>query len=330
MNLQEFIDKKTSKIASSAFPINLFFLKQTASKKPENFFDIKKATLRQDADKHFKNLLKSTLSKLSSHLAENEIGDFFNESHNGASVLSILEVDKLVKFTEEIRKFDSIPKVSDEKAVKKIHAHAYKLELDDESEIIFFTKVPQGGKIKSKYAMLKGGYFDLIEDMLLIYADRVDCVYFSDRDGLLVLNKPAMETIFKFDEYYRQKTKQVCENKIQNKLVNAPEELYDAINESPQITKKVTRMDKEKKFDISVGELRKYMESLEENKDRFTDQFKNYRSLQEEGGLYIIENKEEFNVFLNACDKSVEIPLEQKDEIEPDIYLNTSPIKMTG
>lgn len=89
-------------------------------------------------------------------------------------------------------------------------------------------------------------------------------------------------------------------------------------------------MEKDNKFDVSSDELQKHMESLEENKDRFTEQFKSYRSLQQENGLYVTENKDEFKIFLNACDKSVEIPLEQKDENEPDIYLNPSPIKMTA
>ena len=92
----------------------------------------------------------------------------------------------------------------------------------------------------------------------------------------------------------------------------------------------MTRMEKEEKFNISVDELRKHMESLEENKERFTDQFKNYKSLQEKNGRYITKDKAELNVFLNACDKSVEIPLEQKGEDEPDIYLNAAPIKMTS
>ncbi|MGB6463384.1 MAG: Kiwa anti-phage protein KwaB-like domain-containing protein, partial [Nitrosotalea sp.] len=158
---------------------------------------------------------------------------------------------------------------------------------------------------------------------------RIDCIYFSDDQDLLILNKDEMESIFKFDDYYKQKTKDVYDSKLQNILISAPDNLFDLIKESPQITKKVTRMARDNKFDISTEDLQKHMESLEENKDRFTEQFKNYRSLEQEAGLYVTSDKDEFKVFLNACDKSVEIPLEQKEEDEPDIYLNPSPIKMT-
>ena len=329
-NLKEFINKKISKIHSTNLPINLFFLKYTSSINPENFFEIKRVTLREEADDHFKKLLLDDLTNLSTYMNENTIGDFFNEVNNNMSIIPISQIDRLLGFIKKIKQFDSIPEVYNEQAVKKINVHAYKIELDDNSEIIFFTKIPSGGRIKSKTAFLKDGYFNIIKDALLIYEDRVDCVYFSDYDQLVVLDKPMMETIFKFDEFYKQKTKNVYDNKLQNKLIKAPDNLLESIQASPLITKKVTRMEKDNKFDVSSDELQKHMESLEENKDRFTEQFKSYRSLQQENGLYVTENKDEFKIFLNACDKSVEIPLEQKDENEPDIYLNPSPIKMTA
>ena len=330
MSLKEFIDQKILEIKNVNLPINLFLLKHTSSKKPEKFFDIRRLVLREDADEHFKNLLKDELLKLSDCLKDDKIEDFFNESHNGVSTLPISQIDKLVKFTEEIKKFDSIRRVHNEKRTENIDAHAYKLELDDESEVIFFTRIPTGGKIKSKTGIIKDSKFRLVEDVLLIYKDQIDCIYFSDHKELLVLAKLEMEAIFKFDEYYKQKTIEVYEEKLQNKLISAPDELLEIIKQSPQVTKKMTRMEKEEKFNISVDELRKHMESLEENKERFTDQFKNYKSLQEEDGRYITKDKAELSVFLNACDKSVEIPLEQKDEDEPDIYLNAAPIKMTS
>jgi len=328
-NLQEFINEKIPKIDSTVLPINLFFLKHTSSKKPESFFETKTATLREEADEHFKTLLSGSLSKLMDYLDDHDMKNFFNEVDNEPSTVPISDIDGLPEFVEKINQFDSIPKVHNEQAVKKINVHAYKMELDDESEIIFFTRIPQGGRIKSKVGVLKGGYYNIIKDVLLIYEDRVDCIYFSDSNELVVLHKPMMEFIFKFDEYYKRKTKTVYENKLQNKLIKAPDDLLDEIQDSPLITKKVTRMEKDKKFDIPIEGLQKHMESLEENKGRFTEQFKNYSSLRQEDELYVTEDKDEFKVFLNACDKSVEIPLEQKEDDEPDIYLNPAPIKMT-
>ncbi len=329
-DLKKFIDVKISKINQSVLPTNLFFLKQTTSEKPEDFFEIKRAALRDNADNHFKTILIDQLTNLSEYLNNNNMQDFFGEVNNTPSTIPTSQIDRLTAFAKKIKEFDSIPQVHNENAVKKINSHAYKLEIGNDSNLIFFTQIPVGGKIKQKTGFLREGYFNIIEDVLLIYEDRIDCIYFSDYDELVVFHKPMMESIFKFDEYYVQKTKNVFNNKLQNVLINAPEKLFEDIKGSPSITKKVTRMDNNNKFDISTEKLQKHMESLEENKDRFTEQFKNYSSLEQRDGLYITTNKDEFQVFLNACDKSVEIPLEQKDDDKPDIYLNTSPIKMTN
>lgn len=329
-DLQTFIDEKITKINDVILPTNLFFLNQTSSKKSENFFEIKRVALRENADEHFKTLLIDQLTNLSDYLDNNTMQDFFSEVNNTPSTIPISQIDRLSAFSEKIKEFDSIPQVHNENAIKKINAHAYKLEVDEDSDIIFFTQIHSGGKIKQKTAFLREGYFNIIEDVLLIYEDRIDCIYFSDYEELIVLNKSMMESIFKFDEYYIQKTKNVLDNKLQDILIKAPDELFNSIKDSPLITKKVTRMDNNNSFDISPNDLQKHMESLEENKDRFTEQFKNYRSLEKENGLYVTGNNDEFKVFLNACDKSVEIPLEQKEEEEPEIYLNQSPIKMTN
>ena len=327
-NPQEFINEKLSKLQNAYLPINLFFLKQTTSTKPKNFFDIKRNTLRDDADNHFKELLMTSLTALSVNLTAAAMNDFFNEENNVPSLIPVSQIDRLSGFIDKIQQFDSIPEVHNENALKEIDVHAFKIELDG-SEVIFFTRIPNGGKLKLKTAFLQNGHFNMITDVPLLYEDRVDCIYFSDDDSLLVLNKSEMESIFKFDDYYKQKTKDAYDNKLQNILIKAPDTLFDLIKESPQITKKVTRMARDNKFDISADDLQKHMNSLEENKIRFTEQFKSYRSLDQENGLYQTTTKDEFKVFLNACDKSVEIPLEQKEDDEPDIYLNTSPIKMT-
>lgn len=326
---QKFIMNKLSKINNSNLPLSLFFLRQTSSTKPEDFFDIKRVTLREDADGHFKTLLTENLTNLSANFNDSTMKDFFNDVNNTPSLIPVSQIDRLSGFIRKIQQFDSIPEVHNEGALKEIDAHAYKIELTDGSEIIFFTKIPLGGKITKKGAFLKDGYFNLITDVPLIYEDRVDCVYFSDDPDLLILNKTEMESIFKFDDYYKQKTEDAYNSKLRNILINAPDDLLDLIKNSPQIIKKVTRMARDHKFDISAEDLQKHMESLEENKGRFTEQFKNYSSLEQKSDLYVTSNKSEFKVFLNACDKSVEIPLEQKEEDEPDIYLNQSPIKMT-
>jgi hypothetical protein len=327
-NPQDFIKKKISMIKKSNLPINLFFLKQTSSEKPENFFDIKRVALRDNADNHFKKLLEESLSNLNNR-EKNKMNDFFNDVNNVPSLLSISQIERLSGFIKIIKQFDTIIQVHNENALKKIDAHAFKIELTDGSEIVFFTKIPRGGKISFKGAFLRNGDFNLITEVPLIYEDRVDCIFFSDDKDVLILNKSEMESIFKFDDYYIQKTKYVYDHKLQNVLIRAPENLFDTIKDSPQITKKVTRMTRDKKFDISQNDLKKHMDSLEENKGRFNDQFKNYKSLEDENGLFVTNDIEDFKVFLNACDKSVEIPLEQKEENEPDIYLNPSPIKMT-
>ncbi|MGB6464546.1 MAG: hypothetical protein WBF38_10035, partial [Nitrosotalea sp.] len=167
-NPREFIKKKLSQINNTDLPLNLFFLRQTSATKPENFFDIKRITLREIADEHFKTLLTESLTNLSANLNDNPMNDFFNEVVNVPSLIPVSQIDRLSEFIRKIQQFDSIPEVHNEEALKEIDVHAYKIELPDESEMIFFTKIPLGGKIIKKGAFLKNGYFNLITDVPLI------------------------------------------------------------------------------------------------------------------------------------------------------------------
>lgn len=284
--------------------VDMYLLKQTQSKFPDKRFELKTIDIVDDIPKAFRQVAKRKLSKVSKNIAAGlvKIRGFYEMKYSKGD-FTFLEAEKIPVFPhikKSIKEHTNLHPLSDLSEVKQFHSFAIRF-CTEGGDIIYFRRMRKYQLVSQYYGItgfLHKGKFNKVKDDILAFDEVVDCIYFEEADAVLILDKGMTENIFNFKDAYATHTKEVFETLDKQNIATIDKKLLDKVIGSKQITRRITAMLKENKFNRPMKFYLDHQQLFKSDPNKYKRELATFHIINNKVSL---TNQEELETFLGVC-----------------------------
>lgn len=301
--LEQAIRDAESEVTDSTH-VTMFFLRRTGSKFDDKKYEVVTVEVEGEVADDLREVFSNRMKRLVKDLDEEnvEFKDFFDENIKPKHVSEVKDtLVPVLPFIREKMKDDGLVTIHSLAHVKEFDAYAVEFHLPS-GHAIYFRKIGLAQLITKKFDLayiLQEGKFNKVEDDIVAFDKQIDCVYFDKTKSLLVLNKYDVEVIFGIREYYQAQSQITIQELVEKGLIVINEGTLIEVLADYHITRRITRLSKEGKFDREIqffSDHAKYFDSkkpvLKEDEVQLTIR----------DNKVVIDNKEQLETFLKICD----------------------------
>ena len=254
---------------------------------------------------YFREKIKSKLGEMQKKLNNKEIKitKFYKEDTD-ESVISILDVDKHIWIKNTINDIfqtsaaNSMNKLDD---MENARFSAMLFKIPGNKSIIAIDFVSIFSEAFEKVGLVATyddiGLQELNKNAVLVFKFGLPCVYFEERNKLVVLDKKDTEKIFNLLEHYQKKANQKFKELIDEEIIEIDEKILQTELEKIGPARRINNMIEEDIFTTDIAVYKKY--------DVF---FKNHNEIDDEltqlsikDNKVIIDTKDRFYSFLHLA-----------------------------
>jgi len=255
-DISEILD--TIKDDEGKYSMEFYIIKNTQSraKDKKRWYRVYVSDYENNARIEFLNETVSQLDNILNRLKKNHgIEDFLKPNENngnntietiGENITLLQESNKIETLSEIINQIIQGGYPPKEKKYKneKIIGYALDINLGNLGRVIAFIKSKNIKMIKKGNLVQYGSKLMKLEKNILLIPSKIDALYlkYNGKDYVIILGRTEFERLFKFYEYYKEKTKECLNNIAKSGFIVINSNIEKEILNSARYTRKFSQV----------------------------------------------------------------------------------------